>query len=311
MPDPAPEPRGGPGRLTARRVSAPDSASPPGQSPNSRRQQGGNPADTATTPARWPAAHGGGRGLPGHAAAGLASVNPSSPELAALIDAGATADALADAAARAVDLGKGFAYALGMVRGQMADGPRGGCRGWRGVGAAGPRQPPEPAWRAEQRQRTAGGARHRREKSGDTAKNFIETEVPNMSLPLPWADRIFEKLTLVYGQAFLARWRDLDLDAVKADWAHELDGFERHPKAIAHALQRCRRRSRPRCCSSASWPGAPLPELPWLASPPTDAERVAAELARSWPRCAPRRRRRWTTGPGRGAFWTARPAASG
>ena len=58
-----------------------------------------------------------------------------------------------------------------------------------------------------------------------------------MSLPLPWVDRIFEKLTLVYGQAFLARWRDLDLDAVKADWAHELDGFERHPKAIAHALQ--------------------------------------------------------------------------
>ena len=57
-------------------------------------------------------------------AAGLASVNPSSPELAALIDAGATADVLADAAARAVGLGKGFAYALGMVRGQMADAAR-------------------------------------------------------------------------------------------------------------------------------------------------------------------------------------------
>lgn len=58
-----------------------------------------------------------------------------------------------------------------------------------------------------------------------------------MALPLPWVDRIFEKLALVYGQAFLARWRDLDLDAVKADWAHELAGFEKHPEAIAYGLK--------------------------------------------------------------------------
>lgn len=88
-------------------------------------------------------------------AAGLASVNPSSPELAALIDAGATADALADAAARAVDLGKGFAYALGMVRGQMADAAR-VAAAVAGAGLVPPARasPPEPAWRTEQRQRT-------------------------------------------------------------------------------------------------------------------------------------------------------------
>ncbi len=57
-----------------------------------------------------------------------------------------------------------------------------------------------------------------------------------MSLPLPWVDKIFAKLTLVYGHDFLNRWRDLDLEAVKADWAHELAGFERHPEAIAFAL---------------------------------------------------------------------------
>ena len=102
-----------------------------------------------------------------------------------------------------------------------------------------------------------------------------------MALPLPWVDRIFEKLALVYGQAFLARWRDLDLDAVKADWAHELDGFEQHPQAIAHALQSLPPEKPPTVLQFRELARrAPLPELPRLESPPADAERVAAELAK-------------------------------
>jgi hypothetical protein len=102
-----------------------------------------------------------------------------------------------------------------------------------------------------------------------------------MALPLPWVDRIFEKLALVYGQAFLARWRDLDLDAVKADWAHELAGFEQHPQAIAHALQALPPEKPPTVLQFRELARrAPLPELPRLASPPADAERVAAELAK-------------------------------
>ena len=58
-----------------------------------------------------------------------------------------------------------------------------------------------------------------------------------MSLPANWVNRIFDKLTLVYGQPFLRRWADLDLDAVKADWAHELDWFKDHPESVAWALQ--------------------------------------------------------------------------
>lgn len=58
-----------------------------------------------------------------------------------------------------------------------------------------------------------------------------------MSLPHSWVEPIFTKLTLVYGQQFLRRWQDIDLDAVKADWAHELDGMDRSPKRIAYALQ--------------------------------------------------------------------------
>jgi len=57
-----------------------------------------------------------------------------------------------------------------------------------------------------------------------------------MSLPLPWVDRIFDKMTLTYGQHFLNRWRDLDLNAVKSDWMYELSGFEKAPHAIAFGL---------------------------------------------------------------------------
>jgi hypothetical protein len=102
-----------------------------------------------------------------------------------------------------------------------------------------------------------------------------------MSLPLPWVDKIFEKLTLVYGQAFLARWRDLDLDAVKHDWAHELAGFEAHPAAIAHALQSLPPDKPPTVLQFRELARkAPLPELPRLDGPPADAARVAAELER-------------------------------
>jgi hypothetical protein len=58
-----------------------------------------------------------------------------------------------------------------------------------------------------------------------------------MPLPSEWVDRIFEKLTLVYGRDFLGRWEGLDIDAVKADWAHELGGFGAEPSAIRHALE--------------------------------------------------------------------------
>lgn len=56
-------------------------------------------------------------------------------------------------------------------------------------------------------------------------------------LPLEWVEKIFKKLTLVYGRDFTARWEGLDAMEVKVDWAHELAGFQDNGKAIAHALQ--------------------------------------------------------------------------
>ncbi len=52
---------------------------------------------------------------------GIASVNPSHPDLAALIDAGAEVGQFAAAARAATAKGKGFAYALGIVKSQMLD----------------------------------------------------------------------------------------------------------------------------------------------------------------------------------------------
>lgn len=58
-----------------------------------------------------------------------------------------------------------------------------------------------------------------------------------MSLPIPWVTKIFDKLTLVYGRAFRARWDGLAIEDVKADWAQELSGFAENPDAIAYALK--------------------------------------------------------------------------
>lgn len=57
------------------------------------------------------------------------------------------------------------------------------------------------------------------------------------ALPMPWVDRIFTKLTLIYGRDFMARWEGLEVADVKADWAHELAGFQRFPDGIKHAIE--------------------------------------------------------------------------
>jgi hypothetical protein len=53
--------------------------------------------------------------------AGLSQVSPSHPGLLQLLEAGTTSEELADAAREAADKGKGFAYALAIVRGRRED----------------------------------------------------------------------------------------------------------------------------------------------------------------------------------------------
>lgn len=102
-----------------------------------------------------------------------------------------------------------------------------------------------------------------------------------MSLPADWIDMVFEKLTLVYGQQFLRRWADVDLAKVKADWAHELSGFENHPKAIAYALQNLPADQPPTVLQFRSIARrAPPEDLPRLDAPKVTPSVMAAERAK-------------------------------
>lgn len=94
-------------------------------------------------------------------------------------------------------------------------------------------------------------------------------------LPPAWVDRIFEKLTLIYGSDFVNRWKSagIPIEDVKADWAKELAGFADHPDAIAYALENlpkdrpptvlqfrdvCRK-SPPKAAPALAYKGSPMP----------------------------------------------------
>lgn len=112
-----------------------------------------------------------------------------------------------------------------------------------------------------------------------------------MSLPTLWIDRIFDKLTLTYGQAFLRRWQDIDLNAVKSDWAHELAGFDQHPAAIAWALQNLPTDTPPTVLQfRALARKSPAEIVPLIEAPKADRDRIAAELAKLAPVRTARRR---------------------
>lgn len=76
---------------------------------------------------------------------------------------------------------------------------------------------------------------------------------------------------------------DIDLNAVKSDWAHELAGFEHHPKAIAWALQNLPEKAPTVLEFKFIARRAPPDELPRLEAPKADPGLVAAELAKLAP----------------------------
>lgn len=106
-----------------------------------------------------------------------------------------------------------------------------------------------------------------------------------MSLPTPWVDKIFEKCTLVYGQSFLRRWNDIDLNAVKSDWAHELGAFAQKPRAIGWALENLPEDKPPTVLDFRKLCRSCPPEVspPAVEGPKADPERVAAELRKLAP----------------------------
>lgn len=101
-----------------------------------------------------------------------------------------------------------------------------------------------------------------------------------MSLPMPWVEKIFLKLTLNFGRDFLGRWEGIPVEDVKADWAHELRYLQQNPKAIAYGLQHCLLGKAPTVQEFKAACSRRPDDTPALAGPPADPERVAAELAK-------------------------------
>ena len=55
-----------------------------------------------------------------------------------------------------------------------------------------------------------------------------------MPLPLPYVERIHQRLTVRYGSAWVSKWAGVDQAAIQADWAEQLDGMQ--PDNIRKAL---------------------------------------------------------------------------
>lgn len=101
-----------------------------------------------------------------------------------------------------------------------------------------------------------------------------------MSLPVKAIDRLFERLALTYGAAWVRQWEGLNMNDIKAMWAHELGGYANRLDAIAWALEHLP----PRCPNIIEFKAlcreAPRHEPLPLPEPPADPERVKAELAK-------------------------------
>ena len=101
-----------------------------------------------------------------------------------------------------------------------------------------------------------------------------------MSLSLKAVDRLFERLALTYGKQFTDMYVNLDPQAVKTMWSHELAIFENGLHRIAWALENLP----VRCPNAIEFKQlcrqAPAPEVPALPEPKADPERLKRELAK-------------------------------
>lgn len=104
-------------------------------------------------------------------------------------------------------------------------------------------------------------------------------------------DWLFSALTVRYGGPFTDRWRDLDLEIVKGDWARQLATFNGNKAAIRFALDHLPEKPPTviefkKLCDAAPMPDTPaLPYNPGPTRGPTEIERetlraLAADIRR-------------------------------
>jgi hypothetical protein len=126
----------------------------------------------------------------------------------------------------------------------------------------------------------------------------------DMASPGTMVDYVFARCAVRYGSAWLAKWTGLDLDLLKADWAAELAGYERHPRVVAYALEHLpldvppnagQFRELCRGAPEALWdrpPALEQPDLPGVVDPAAKA-RIAHAVATALAKSSTRRGAQW------------------
>ena len=92
-------------------------------------------------------------------------------------------------------------------------------------------------------------------------------------------DRLFDKLAIRYGSAFLDQWRGMPLEDVKADWIEELRAFAHAPEVFAWALEHLPERAPNVGQFKALCRQAPRKPAPALPAPPVNPERAREAFA--------------------------------
>lgn len=89
-----------------------------------------------------------------------------------------------------------------------------------------------------------------------------------------WVDRIHARILVRYGAAWLRMWEGIDQEAVKADWAEELDGVS--ADSLSYALDHLPPERPPTVAQFKALALNRVPNaLPALPAPKADPQRVA------------------------------------
>ncbi|WP_203144766.1 hypothetical protein [Alcaligenes faecalis] len=68
----------------------------------------------------------------------------------------------------------------------------------------------------------------------------MQLQTDRQPMPMAWVDRLFMRLSVMYGQQFAAQWASVDGQAMKAAWAQDLAGFS--GEEIAAGVEACKSR---------------------------------------------------------------------
>lgn len=95
--------------------------------------------------------------------------------------------------------------------------------------------------------------------------NLTSTSETLPALPASWIDKLFTRLTVMYGNKFADMWRGIDTDAIKQAWAEDLAGYSGDELKRGLAW-----------CKTQTWPPT-LPEFMTACRPVLDARTEWAE----------------------------------